>query len=168
MQKCFEKLLNFFETIDFKQSTVLGVVILLLDQLSKSLVENLIDYQSFIKVFDFFNIACVHNYGVTFGFLRGKIPGFWFGLFSLAIVICVCVWIYKDRKILFGGSLVVFGAIGNIIDRFTYGYVVDFLDFHILDYHWPAFNVADMAIVCGNIIILLTFLCDNDYRVCGK
>ena len=99
------------------------------------------------------------NRGVSFSlFQAGSAEGVWFliGLTSL-IVVAILIWLFKTREkfIHVALGLVMGGAIGNIIDRFRYGAVIDFLDFHWEALHWPAFNVADTAITVGVALIVL-------------
>lgn len=112
-----------------------------------------------INALPFFDWVLVWNYGVSFGLLRNHhewMP-YILSALALAIVISVLVWVRKqpDRLSWLGSGMICGGAIGNVIDRFRYGAVVDFLDFHAFGYHYPAFNVADSCIVCGVMILLL-------------
>lgn len=109
------------------------------------------------EVLPFFNLAMVWNYGVTFG-LFSQDSAWPLIIFSALIVLVLVVWLFKvpmsDKFVIIGLSLVIGGALGNIADRVRYGAVVDFLDFHLGGWHYPAFNVADMAIVLGIAILL--------------
>lgn len=139
----------------------LSLGIIVLDQWSKGVITaNMMLYDS-IEIWPFFNITYVHNTGAAFSFLS-KAGGWQRWLFSgLALVIsCVIVlWIarLKKQEVLLASSLalVLGGAIGNLIDRVTYGYVIDFLDVYYQNWHWPAFNVADSAICIGVFLMLL-------------
>lgn len=111
-----------------------------------------------LAVWPFFNLVLVWNPGVSFGLLDGLgAAGRWLlsGL-SVLIMIVLLFWLRRVRVRLtaLGLGLVLGGALGNLIDRIRFGAVVDFLDFHAFGLHWPAFNVADAAIVCGVILIL--------------
>ena len=105
----------------------------------------------------FFNIIYTKNLGVSFSlFYNNHKLGPWIlGFVSLAIIIFITLILKKESKIRskIALSCVIGGALGNLFDRFYYGGVIDFLDFHFFKYHWPAFNIADMAIVLG----LLTY-----------
>lgn len=106
-----------------------------------------------IPVTDFFNLVLGYNRGVSFGMLNMHSPmGRWIlaGL-ALAITAALLVWMWRAEKrlVVAGLGLIVGGAAGNVIDRVLVGAVVDFLDFHWAGYHWPAFNVADIAITGG-------------------
>jgi signal peptidase II len=115
-----------------------------------------------IEVTSFFNLVLVHNRGVSFGML-GSAPGWmpWaLTAFALLIAAALGIWLRRaDSKLLalaLGG--VIGGAVGNAIDRVRFGAVVDFLDFHAFGWHWPAFNVADSAVVVGVGLLILDSL----------
>ena len=112
-----------------------------------------------IKVFNGFNIVLVYNKGVSFGILNNNNKSTKYILTSFIIMITVFIGylIVKSKNLweTITYSLIFTGAIGNIIDRFRYGAVVDFLDFYIKDYHWPAFNIADSLVVIGVILVLI-------------
>lgn len=112
-----------------------------------------------IEVTSFFNWVLVWNYGVSFGLLRHHHEWMPWLLSALAFGIIggLLWWVrtHTDRTTIMAAGAVCGGAIGNVIDRLTYGAVVDFLDFHAFGYHYPAFNVADSCIVVGVMIILL-------------
>ena len=158
MQKCCEFVTKFKS---LKVAFNLGFLLLLLDIITKLAVVLRLPLGGVIDVLPFFNIVRVHNYGVTFGILSGLTSGYMLAICSIIILILLVLWGNKDKRCGPYVILIIFGAIGNIIDRFTYGYVVDFLDFFIGGYHWPAFNIADCVIVFGNINLLLIFSCDN-------
>ncbi|MDD9877471.1 MAG: signal peptidase II [Magnetovibrio sp.] len=132
----------------------LALAVAVLDQLSKWwIVEMVMQPPRVLPVTPFFNLVLGYNRGVSFGFLNFNSPlGRWFlVLLALAIVAVLVRWMWKADKTwvaaVFG--MIIGGAIGNIVDRILVGAVVDFLDFHAAGYHWPAFNIADVAIVCG-------------------
>ena len=161
MPKCFEKVLNTIQKPKLPLLIAIGSFGLVSDVLAKYLIEKNIPYGCKIDVCSCFSIVNVHNYGITFGLFHGAVSAVLLGCLSILISIGIAFWIANDRRLLLGGSLVITGALGNAIDRFIYGYVVDFLDFYIKNYHWPAFNIADIFIVLGNFIILLISLCYN-------
>lgn len=145
------------------------VVVLLCDQLTKFWVLQYLAQQGVrvYRVASFFNIVLMRNYGVSFGFLNVyRLSPYYFMLMSCLVVAVVYWWYwYSVRKCgssvcsLLSTALITGGAIGNVIDRFISGAVLDFLDFHICEYHYPAFNVADMAIVIGaGMTVLNDFL----------
>ncbi len=114
-----------------------------------------------IEILPFFNLIYVHNYGAAFSFLSDA--GGWQRWFLSAIALGVTgVLLYwmrglnaNDKILSIAYSLVIGGALGNLYDRLVHGYVVDFLDFYIGSSHWPAFNVADMAICVGAGLIVV-------------
>jgi len=140
----------------------LSAVILVLDLLSKEWVKSQLAYAEHIPVTPFFDLVLFHNEGAAFSFLAGA--GGWQRLFFSAIALTASVVIiYLLRKhhnqpgqklFCLGLSLILGGALGNLVDRVTLGYVVDFLYFHYQQYYWPAFNVADSAITCGVVLLL--------------
>ncbi len=140
---------------------ILGIatVILVLDQISKWLILAVVmQPPRRIPVTDFFNLVLTHNTGVSFGLFQGDSPLRPYFLSAIALVIVVGLLIWARRQppglLTYGVGGVVGGAIGNVIDRMHQPGVVDFLDFHIAGWHWPAFNIADSAIVCGVALIV--------------
>ena len=139
----------------------LAAAVVVLDLWTKQLaMTNLVMYQP-VEVTPFLNWRLAHNPGAAFSFLAGA--GGWQRWFftALAAVVSVflLVWLFRthrsDRLLPLALSLVMGGAIGNAIDRVRFGYVIDFIDVHARGWHWPAFNIADSAIVCGIILLLL-------------
>ncbi len=138
----------------------LALVLVLADQFTKILVLGSFQLGEGRMVSSFFNLVRVHNAGAAFSFLAGA-SGWqrWFftGLGVAAAVLIV--WMLKSHagQRLFGFALacILGGAIGNVIDRVLYGYVVDFLDFHWAGVHFPAFNLADSAISMGAACLIL-------------
>jgi signal peptidase II len=134
-----------------------ALAILLVDQASKAIVLALLAEP--IRVTGFFNLVLVWNRGVSFGMLGGlgaSAPWLLIGL-ALAVAVALTIWLWREARVLTGLALglVIGGALGNAIDRVRFGAVVDFLDFHLSGYHWPAFNVADSAIVVGAGLLVL-------------
>lgn len=136
------------------------------DQITKYLIKlNLALYEQIVVIENFFNITFILNPGGAFGFFADQsleIRRFIF-LFLSSIVALFVVWFYKqcaDNYIFlsYGLALIFGGAIGNLIDRFRFGKVVDFLDFYIGSAHWPAFNIADSAISIGMGILIYHIL----------
>ena len=128
------------------------------DRLTKFAVcASLITSEAHFEVTSFFNIVFVLNDGVSFGFMSG-IGARWFLLF-VAGFISIVVFVLAATSSSFYEKLaftaILAGAAGNITDRASIGGVVDFLDFHIYGYHWPAFNIADASICIGTAILLL-------------
>lgn len=137
-----------------------AAAILILDQFTKWwIVDHVMARPQVIEVTSFFNIVLVWNRGVTFGMLNmgGETMRWVLVAVSLAVVGVLLVWLARSPRPLPGLALaaVIGGALGNVIDRLNYGKVADFLDFHLAGWHWPAFNLADAAIVCGVAALLL-------------
>lgn len=136
--------------------------IIVADQITKFLITlHLALYEHIVVIKGFFNITHVLNPGGAFGLLATQSPGvrkFVF-LFLSSLVALFVVWLYRKvcrtHVVLSYGLAMIFGgAVGNLIDRFRFGVVVDFLDVHIGAHHWPAFNVADSAISVGMVILI--------------
>lgn len=145
-----------------RQGLILAAVILIADQISKYFVLQYLAQQramvTGVEVTSFFNLVLVWNRGVSFGLFNQNDPVMPYLLMALAAVLVTLVarWLLKAETKLEAAAfgLIIGGAVGNVIDRIRFGAVVDFLDFYVADYHWPAFNVADSAIVIGACIIL--------------
>lgn len=138
---------------------VFSVLIFGFDQITKVAISRyLLPYQT-ISVTSFFNLALVYNSGAAFSFLAsaGGWQRYFFIILSLGISGFIVFWLRKkgDQPLLATGlSLILGGACGNLCDRLLYGKVVDFLDFYWAHYHWPTFNVADMAITVGATLLI--------------
>ncbi|MDR0968010.1 MAG: signal peptidase II [Holosporaceae bacterium] len=133
--------------------SLVAFFILLSDRVSKFIIVQSLRFGESLEVTSFFNIVRVENKGVTFGLLSGAAQPYVFAAVSLVVAALLCVWAKKDKLIRLPASLIIGGAIGNIVDRIINGAVIDFLDFHLLAYHWPAFNIADSAIVIGTAVL---------------
>lgn len=144
--------------IRFGYSIAAGIV--LLDQAVKAwIVHDVMSPPRIIEVAGFFNIVMVWNRGASFGLFRADSGWGVLLLASVAVAICIglTVWLARVTHgwLATALGLVIGGALGNVIDRVLYGAVADFLDFHAYGYHWPAFNVADIAISVGVVMLLL-------------
>ena len=146
-----------------KISFVLLILILclILDQLSKNIA--LVNYNLLkdgILISDYLNLVYVENRGVSFGFFSEHDKSFYFGVLSILISVYIVFLIFKSQLNieLIGLSLILSGALGNGFDRIYHQYVIDFIDFHIGDYHWPAFNLADSFISIGAILFIFSML----------
>ena len=133
--------------------------VVVLDQLSKYAILRTFALHEVLEVTPFFNIVLVFNRGAAFSLLSDA--GGWQRELFVGIAFAASAWIIWLLKKYSGQiafclalSLILGGAIGNVIDRLLHGAVVDFLDFHAVGYHWPAFNVADSAITCGAILLI--------------
>jgi signal peptidase II len=138
----------------------LALVIVLVDQLTKVLVVGYYQLGDSTTLTSFFNLVRVHNSGAAFSFLASA-SGWqrWFftvlGLVAAAVIVSMLKSHPGQRLFSFAMACILGGAIGNVIDRVLYGYVVDFLDFHWHGIHFPAFNVADSAITIGAACLIL-------------
>ncbi|MGY8905528.1 MAG: signal peptidase II [Burkholderiales bacterium] len=138
----------------------LALILVLLDQLSKTLILGYYKLGDSTTITSYFNVVRVHNSGAAFSFLAGA-SGWqrWFftGIGLLAAV--YLLWMLKSHSaqtlFAFAMASILGGAVGNVIDRLLHGYVVDFLDFHWAGWHFPAFNVADAAISVGAACLIL-------------
>lgn len=136
---------------------LISLAVIVLDQLSKLMILDIMSTPKIIPITPFFNIILTYNTGVSFSLFSGAAAGPYV-LSALALVVCGALiwWMHTEKESLtrVGLAMIIGGAIGNVIDRFLYGGVVDFLDFYALGWHWPAFNVADSAICIGAVLIL--------------
>lgn len=138
----------------------LSALVVAIDLYTKHLIQNAFQYGDHLAITPFFDLVRYHNEGAAFSFLANA--GGWQKLFFSGVsIIAVVVITYLIKKNLqqklfcFGLALVLGGALGNLYDRLSLGYVVDFLYFHVNTFYWPAFNVADSAICVGVGVLLL-------------
>lgn len=138
----------------------LAGAIVVADVVSKEVIQASFAYGEHMVVTDFFNLVFVFNPGAAFSFLAGA--GGWqkpvllaFGAIVSAVLVFWLVRGVMSRVAAFGLSTVLGGALGNVIDRGRHGAVVDWLDFHIAGWHWPAFNMADIGITLGAATLIL-------------
>lgn len=137
---------------------ILGIIIL--DQITKVWVQtSLLDLQMPVEITSFFNLVLAYNHGISFSMLQAGsgLQVAALTVMALAIVAILVTWLRRGPSsiVAWALSLIIGGALGNVIDRIRLGAVVDFLDFHVGGWHWPAFNVADSAICIGVVLILL-------------
>ncbi|HTH45640.1 MAG TPA: signal peptidase II [Oxalicibacterium sp.] len=146
----------------------IALVVILLDQISKIAITRTFSYGESHALTSFFNLVLVYNKGAAFSFLASE-TGWQRYLFTALGIGAALFIVYLLRKhagqrmFSWALSLVLGGAIGNVIDRVLYGHVIDFLDFHVRGWHWPAFNVADSAICVGAVLFIL-----DELRRVGK
>lgn len=139
----------------------LSALVIVVDQVTKRVIDSAMQLHQTIELIPYFQLTYMRNQGAAFSFLSGA--GGWQRWFfiGLAIVasVFIFVWLHKldpsRRREAVAWALVLGGALGNLIDRILYGYVIDFLDVYVGDWHWPAFNVADSAITVGVALLLL-------------
>ncbi|HZW12240.1 MAG TPA: signal peptidase II [Noviherbaspirillum sp.] len=146
----------------------IATIIVLIDQITKVTITRLFTYGESLPITSFFNLVLAHNKGAAFSFLatQGGWQRYFFTGIAVAAVIFIIYLLKKyagQRLFCWALALILGGAIGNLIDRVLYGYVIDFLDFYVGKWHWPAFNVADMAIVGGAGLFII-----DELRRVGK
>lgn len=141
---------------------LIAALVVILDQATKWWLLEIMDgAPRIVEVTSFFNLVLGFNRGVSFGLFDSGDMGPWpLLLLAAAITVALVIWLAKagQRWTAIALGLIIGGAVGNAIDRVRFGAVVDFLDFHAFDRHWPAFNAADSAICVGVVMILLESL----------
>lgn len=137
-----------------------ALAVILLDQLTKTLILGDFQFGESRTVTSFFNVVRVHNTGAAFSFLAGA-SGWqrWFFVGLGATASAVIVWMLKkhptQKLFCFSIAMILGGAVGNVIDRLIHGYVVDFIQLHYAGHAFPSFNLADSAITLGAICLVL-------------
>ena len=137
------------------------IFILLLDQVSKRIVvENIEIFANNLEISKYFNLVYVENRGVSFGMFSEHDKSFYFGILSMLVSAYIIYLLVKSNDLIesLGLSLILGGAIGNGVDRLYYGYVVDFIDLHLNNLHWPAFNFADTFITFGAMVFVFSII----------
>lgn len=138
----------------------LSLLALILDQGTKLAIAGSMQLYESIAIMPFFKLTYVHNTGAAFSFLSeaGGWQRWFFAGLAMMMSIVIAIWLTRLKKhetlLAVALSLVLGGAVGNLIDRLAYGYVIDFLDVYYESWHWPAFNIADSAITLGVILML--------------
>lgn len=138
----------------------LAALIIVLDQLTKLYFDNAFSYGQRLNVLPVFDFTLMYNRGAAFSFLASE-EGWQRWLFTMLGVVAaaVIVWLLRrtqgQPRFCLALTLILGGALGNVIDRVAYGHVVDFLLFYWRDWYYPAFNLADVAITCGAVLLVL-------------
>ncbi len=148
----------------------LSFAVFVIDQLSKLFMRHWLDLFQAKSVFPYFSFLLLHNKGAAFSFLDGY--GSWaswcLGIITVTICVALINWMLRTssrrRLLLVGLALIIGGALGNLWDRFTLGYVIDFLLFHYKDWYFPAFNFADSAITMGAFLLIIDMVFFNNER----
>lgn len=141
----------------------LALLVASVDQASKQWAEAVLPHGS-IELLSWFNFTLAYNRGAAFSFLAdaGGWQRFFFLGIGLIAVIVITLWLRRLRadesQNAIGLALILGGAIGNLVDRALYGHVIDFIDWHYGGWHWPAFNLADSAILLGAVLAVLAGL----------
>tara|TARA_B100001142_G_C13761787_1_gene433528 strand:- start:38 stop:496 length:459 start_codon:yes stop_codon:yes gene_type:complete len=146
----------------YKYLTIIFLV--LLDIFVKKIIFNSINLNSFIYINSFFDLAHIHNFGISFGLFSGLFSSWLFVFIGIMITIFLYTLFLNATNSLekWGYTYILAGALGNIIDRIINGYVIDFIYLHYNDFYWPAFNFADIYITIGVCIIIFHFLLNLD------
>lgn len=147
-------------------SVALVLILVVLDQLTKTAIAGSLPLNTRRNLIPgFFNLVHVHNKGAIFGFFSrsgNSLVYLFLTLASLAALGLVIYYFIKtppsERMLKLSLSLILAGALGNLIDRIYRGYVIDFLDFYVQNWHWPSFNMADSSITIGALLMVLTVL----------
>ena len=139
----------------------LFLTLVILDQVTKALVINFFNLYDSVRLLPIVNLTFVVNYGFAFGLLNN--PSLNQILVSVVILLIILYFLYlliktQDRIFQFTLTLILAGALGNFIDRIFRGFVIDFIDIYIGEYHWPAFNIADSCITMGFIVLMINIL----------
>jgi signal peptidase II len=147
----------------------LAAAVILLDQVTKwAVLENFV-YGERREITGFFNLVLVYNKGAAFSMFASA-DGWQTPLLILFAVVAAAIVSYlivrnREKRVLcLGLALILGGALGNLIDRLRFGHVVDFLDFHAMGWHWPAFNVADSGITVGALLLILDGFVHHEKR----
>jgi signal peptidase II len=150
-----------------KTSSYFVFILLLvaLDQAVKAVIVRTVDlYENLTVIPGFFNLTRIHNRGAIFGAFNQMNNKTVFSILTAASLLALGLVVYyffktppSDRLMKISLSLILAGALGNIVDRIARGHVIDFLDFHIRDAHWPFFNVADSCITIGAVLMIFIF-----------
>ncbi len=139
----------------------LSLFVIVLDQVSKQLIESSLMVFETIPLLPFFNLTLAYNECAAFSFLsdHGAWQRWLFATLAIGVSMALIIWLrhltVKERLLAVALGLIIGGALGNLIDRLLYGHVIDFLDLYYRDWHWPAFNIADSAIFIGVALFLL-------------
>jgi signal peptidase II len=142
----------------------ISLVVLLLDQWTKALAQTHLTFGMSREVTGFFDLTLAYNRGAAFSFLSnsGGWQRWFFSVIALVVSVVLAVWIWRlgsrQRILALGLALILGGAIGNLYDRLALGHVVDFISVHYQSDYWPAFNIADSAITCGAILLIVDML----------
>lgn len=138
----------------------IAVIVVLFDQVSKITVNRIFSYGDSHPITSFFNLVLAYNKGAAFSFLASGSgwQRYFFTLLGIAAALFIVYLLKRNagqRLFCWALALILGGAVGNVIDRIVYGHVIDFLDFHVRGWHWPAFNIADSAICIGAVLFIL-------------
>jgi signal peptidase II len=151
----------------------LALVVILLDQYTKRLATDGLEYGRPVEVFWWFNLTLQHNTGAAFSFLQdaGGWQRYFFSVTAMGISVALAIWLIVMRRgqwlLALALGLILGGALGNLWDRMMLGYVVDFVSVHYQGWYFPTFNVADSAISVGAVLLLLDSVLHRDQGADG-
>ncbi|WMY97239.1 MAG: signal peptidase II [Arsenophonus sp.] len=165
------KYVNLFKLLKDSQKLIkvkylfLSLIIITLDFISKKIILNKFHVYEIYSLNPFLNIVYIQNFGISFGLFENKSYILrWFLIFFISII-CFIFFIYIfyqkniNKENILAYLFIFSGGIGNLIDRILYGFVIDFIDFYILNFHWPTFNIADSFISIGIFLLILNKRC---------
>jgi signal peptidase II len=141
-----------------------SVLVVILDQVTKQLAESRLAWGEPVEIYSWFNLMLAYNRGAAFSFLSDAAgwQRWFFIIIGGVAVVVILFWMRRlsssEHLTAASLALILGGAVGNIIDRFLYGHVVDFIQWHYQDWYWPAFNVADSAITVGVTFLIAASL----------
>ena len=139
----------------------LSLFVLAADQISKQLAESAIQLYERVALLPHLNLTLTYNPGAAFSFLsdQGGWQRWFFSVLAMVVTLVLVIWLRQldraNRRTAVSLSLIIGGAVGNLVDRLLFGHVIDFIDFYYGQWHWPAFNVADSAITVGVVMMLV-------------
>lgn len=147
--------------------TLVALSVIVVDYISKQIILRSVPLFEGVSVLPFLRIVNIWNEGAAFG-LFANLGNRFFIFLSFIAIICIVIYTMKvmSRLELFSLSVIIGGAAGNLLDRIIHGKVIDFIDFYIGSWHWPAFNVADSALTVGVILFVINSL--KHSKSCGK
>ncbi len=156
-------------TLKFLGYISISALIVMVDQVTKKAAYEYLRGQPIVEVLPVLQWAWVENRGAAFGFLSdaGGLSHYLFSTLAVMASVFIVVWLWRcftvNRLLAWGLVLILAGAVGNLIDRLSYRYVIDFISVHYQELYFPAFNVADMAITFGAILVII-----DNFRRTGK
>lgn len=149
-----------------KKIVLISIIVFILDQISKYFIQNLISLNASIKVIkNFFYLTYVHNEGAAWSlFFRQRIFLIVISIFALYIIFKYLKNFTQNKRNTIAFGLLIGGIIGNFFDRVVFGYVKDFLDFRLFNYNYPIFNLSDIAIFFGVILVIYAIIKGEDHE----
>ncbi|MCU7933248.1 MAG: signal peptidase II [Candidatus Thiodiazotropha sp. (ex Dulcina madagascariensis)] len=149
----------------------LSALVILIDQVTKQFAESVLTLYEPVYVLPFFDFTLLYNKGAAFSFLsnQGGWQRWFFIVMAIGVTLVLIAWLWRltrqEKWTAVALSLIIGGAIGNVIDRILFGQVIDFIHLHYQEHYWPAFNIADSAITVGVAIMLFDALILSKKRV---